>query len=87
LLAQSRESKKAVMNDSLNGCQNRDDQRASSEATDSRPGHHQENRTFKVRFFLFHTSIHGRPLHNHEVIASSKDIFYKYIKGLSQMQK
>ena len=31
----------------------RGDQRASSEATDSRPGHH-KNRTFKFGFFFFH---------------------------------
>ena len=50
---QSRGSKKAVVNDSLNGCQSRDDQRASSEATDSRPGHQKEKQMRKHLLFLF----------------------------------
>ena len=43
------ESKKAEVNDSLNGCQSRGDQRASSEATDSPTGHQQKYRETQKR--------------------------------------
>ena len=77
--AQSRESKKAVLNDScrnavclqnykteqkssywVQGCPARDDGRASSEATDSRPGHHLKG-TQKCVPFLFCSKNGGRP--------------------------
>ena len=52
-----RESKKAAVNDSLNGCQSRDDQRASSKATDSPTGHQKKKsvgmQISALFFFIF----------------------------------
>ena len=49
----SREAKKEMLNDDLNGRQIRGDGRASSEATDSHPGHHEKRSRHRVPASFF----------------------------------